>query len=97
MKLARVLLLIFSLSLPVTGIAYPSYYSSKPKVSKVTYCTSKHCHCSYCDPYAYGYYCTYCYDSHYGCPECDREAGKIIIIGTIIAAAAYLINRVINS
>lgn len=96
MKLARVLLLIFSLSLPVTGIAYPSYYSPKPKVSKV-YCNAKHCKCSYCDPYEYAYYCPYCYDSYYGCPECDKVAGKLFLIGAIIAGASYLINKVINS
>lgn len=95
MKIAQILLLIFSLSLPVAGTAYPrNYYYSKPTI---TYCNFKHCQCHYCKPSSNYYYCDYCYDAYEGCPECDRDMGKIFLISTIIVAAAYLVDRVINS
>lgn len=90
MKLARILLLIFSLSLPVAGVARPHYYSPRPKVA-VTYCYCNSSHCPYCYPqYSYNYYCTYCHD--YGCPECDKAEAKVLLFALMVAAAAWLIN-----
>lgn len=94
MKLTRILVLLFSLSLPAIGIAYPTY-SHRPTATHVTYCNAKHC--PYCHPTHYGYYCDYCHDYYEGCPECNKDAGKLFLIGVIIVAAAYLIDQVWHS
>lgn len=95
MKFAYLVLLICSLSLPLASSARPRYYKPKPLIA-VTYCNCYNSLCPYCYPayYDYGYYCNYCHNYDY--PEYDKAAAQIVLIGAIIAAAAYLIDCVLH-
>ncbi|GMU19736.1 MAG: hypothetical protein AMXMBFR12_09280 [Candidatus Babeliales bacterium] len=97
MKFAHVLFLSLSFSLPATSGCYPSYYRPTPKPAKVTYYHTNHCHCYQCNSVYYEYDCPYCYDCYGGCSECDKTAGKLVLIGLIIGIAAYLTDKVLNS